>query len=117
MAQWQKIHLPMQETQAQSLGQEDPLEKEVTMHSNIFACKIPGTRNPATVYGAAKSQIQLSNYTAIITTVQKYQSLPFLVTRELCSHQPQARVPALWVPAPWVPVPWVPAPWDGKGTH
>ena len=27
----------MQETQVWSLGQEDPLEKEMTIHSSIFA--------------------------------------------------------------------------------
>ena len=27
VAQWERIHLPMQETQVQSLSQEDPLEK------------------------------------------------------------------------------------------
>ena len=27
VAQWQRIYLPMQETQVESLGQEDPLEK------------------------------------------------------------------------------------------
>ena len=35
-------HLPaIQETGAQSLGQEDPLEKEMATHSNILAWKIP----------------------------------------------------------------------------
>ena len=35
-------HLPaMQETQAQSLGWEDPLEKEMASHSSILAWKIP----------------------------------------------------------------------------
>ena len=29
------------ETQVQSLGQEDPLEKEIAIHSSIFAWKIP----------------------------------------------------------------------------
>ena len=29
----------MQETQVQSLGQEDPLEKEMATHSNILALK------------------------------------------------------------------------------
>ena len=29
MVQWQGICLPMHETQVQSLGQEDPLEKEM----------------------------------------------------------------------------------------
>ena len=28
---------------AQSLGKEDPLEKEVATHSSILACKIPWT--------------------------------------------------------------------------
>ena len=31
----------MQETRIQSLGQEDPLEKEMVTHSNILAWKIP----------------------------------------------------------------------------
>ena len=30
----------MQKTQVQSLGQEDPLEKETATHSNILAWKI-----------------------------------------------------------------------------
>ena len=33
----------MQETQVQSLGQEHPLEKEMTTHSSILASKIPWT--------------------------------------------------------------------------
>ena len=36
----------MQETQIQSLDVEDPLEKEVATHSNIFARKIPWTEEP-----------------------------------------------------------------------
>ena len=36
----------VQETQAQSLGQEDTLEKEMATHSNIFAWEIPGTEEP-----------------------------------------------------------------------
>ena len=36
-----KIHLPMQKTQVQSLGGEDPLKKEMATHSNILAWKIP----------------------------------------------------------------------------
>ena len=33
----------MQETWVQSLGQEDPLEKEMATHSSILACEIPWT--------------------------------------------------------------------------
>ena len=36
----------MQETQVQSLGQEDPLEKEMATHSSILALRIPWTEEP-----------------------------------------------------------------------
>ena len=37
-------HLPaMQETGVRSLGQEDPLEKEMATHSSILASEIPLT--------------------------------------------------------------------------
>ena len=40
-------HLPtMQETQVQSLGQKDPLEKEMATHSSTLAWKIPWTEEP-----------------------------------------------------------------------
>ena len=32
--------------QVQSLGHEDPLEKEMATHSSILACKIPWTEEP-----------------------------------------------------------------------
>ena len=40
----------MQETQVQSLGQKDPLEKEMATHSNILAWEIPWMRSLATVH-------------------------------------------------------------------
>ena len=56
---WFKIHLEasliaqsvenlpaVQETQVQSLDQEDPLEKEMATHSSILAWKIPWTEKP-----------------------------------------------------------------------
>ena len=36
----------MQETLVWSLGQEDPLEKEMATHSSILAWEIPGTEKP-----------------------------------------------------------------------
>ena len=35
-----------QETQIQSLGQEDPLEKGTTTHCSILAWRIPWTEEP-----------------------------------------------------------------------
>ena len=43
MAQMVKNLPAMQETQVQSLGQEDPLEKEMATHSCILAWRIPWT--------------------------------------------------------------------------
>ena len=36
----------MQETQVQSLGQEDPLEKGMATHYSILAWEIPWTEEP-----------------------------------------------------------------------
>ena len=36
----------MQETQVQSLGQEEPLEKEVATHCSVLAWEIPQTEDP-----------------------------------------------------------------------
>ena len=36
----------LQETRVQSLGREDPLEKEMAIHSSTLAWKIPRTEEP-----------------------------------------------------------------------
>ena len=41
MSQLVKNPPAVQETQVQSLGGEDPLEKEMAIHSSIFAWRIP----------------------------------------------------------------------------
>ena len=46
VAQWQRIRLPMQETQGQSLGQEDPLEEGVAASSTVLGRRIPQTEAP-----------------------------------------------------------------------
>ena len=48
----------MRETWVRSLGQEDPLEKEMATHSSILAWRIPWT-----VHGVAKSRTRLSDFT------------------------------------------------------
>ena len=40
------IGLPMQEIQLRSLGQEDPLQKEMATHSSILAWEIPWSDEP-----------------------------------------------------------------------
>ena len=57
MAQRVKRVPAMQETWVRSLGQEDPLEKEMATHSSILAWGIPWTEKPGrlTVHGITKS--------------------------------------------------------------
>ena len=52
----------MQETQVQSLGQEDPLEKEVAIHFSILAQTIPWSEKPDGIQsmGVSKCQPQLN---------------------------------------------------------
>ena len=46
MAQMVKCLPVMQETWVRSLGQEDPLEKEMAAHSSTLAWKIPWMKEP-----------------------------------------------------------------------
>ena len=46
LAQVVKNLSAMQETWVQSLGQKDPLEKEMATHSSILAGRIPWTEEP-----------------------------------------------------------------------
>ena len=46
VAQMVKNLPAMQETQVHSLGQEDPLEKEMATHSSLLAWRIPQTEEP-----------------------------------------------------------------------
>ena len=52
MAQWERIHLPVQKTQetwVRSLDQEDSLEEEVATHFSILAWEIPWMEEPSEV--------------------------------------------------------------------
>ena len=53
----------MQETQVQSLGWEDPLEKEMPTHSSIPAWEIPWTEEPEGLQSmeSQKSQMGLTD--------------------------------------------------------
>ena len=69
MAQMVKRLPTMQETRIGSLGQEDPLEKEMAIHSITLAWKIPWTEEPGRLQsmGVSKSQTRLSDFTHSLT--------------------------------------------------
>ena len=56
----------MQETQVQSLGWEDPLEKEMATHSSVLAWRIPWTKEPGIGLQSMGSQ-RVGNYWATNT--------------------------------------------------
>ena len=47
----------MQETRVQSLGQEDPLEKEMATHSSILAWRIPWTEEPGRLQSTGSHRV------------------------------------------------------------
>ena len=78
----------MWETRVQSLGQEDPLEKEMATHSSILGLENPMDEEAwqATGHGVAKSRTRLSNFT-------------FMIIRG--SPQTPAHPPASWTMKSW----------------
>ena len=47
----------VQETQVQSLGREDPLEKEMATHSSILAWRIPWMEEPGGLYSMGSQRV------------------------------------------------------------
>ena len=66
--------LAMQETQVQSLSQEEALEKETATRSSVLAWRIPRTEEP----GVTKSQTWLSHWTTSSTSTGQ--------SREICLY-------------------------------
>ena len=57
MAQTVKRLPTMWETWVRSLGQEDPLEKEMATHSSILAWKIPWTEEPRGLHSVGSQKV------------------------------------------------------------
>ena len=49
----------MQETRVQSLGQEDPLEKEMVTHSSILVWRSPWTEEPGGLQSRGLQRVRL----------------------------------------------------------
>ena len=47
----------MRATQVRSLGQEDPLEKEMAIHSSTIAWKIPWTEEPGRLQSMGSQRV------------------------------------------------------------
>ena len=63
--------LAMAETRVQSLGQENPLEKEMATHSTILAWEIPRTEETGGLQsmGVTKIRTRLSDFTFTLQSI------------------------------------------------
>ena len=57
----------MQETRVQSLGQEDPLEKEMATHSSILAERIPWTEGTGRLQSMGSQRVRYNLMTITFT--------------------------------------------------
>ena len=58
VAQMVKNLPAVQQTRVQSLGREDPLEKEMGIHSSILAWKIPWTEEPGALQSMGLQKVR-----------------------------------------------------------
>ena len=58
VAQSIKNPITMQETQVQSLDQEDPLEKEMATNTSILAWRIPWTEEPGGLQSIGSQRVR-----------------------------------------------------------
>ena len=73
VAQRLKRPPPMRETRVRSLSREDPLEKEMAIHSSILAWRSNGRRSLVVIaHGVTKSRTRLSNFTHSLTLYLHY---------------------------------------------
>ena len=81
----------MKDTQAQSLGWEDPLEKEMATHSSILAWKIPWKEKPGGLQSMDHKQVdtteQLSVHACMCVLKHQHLSLPKEMQADSFSYQ------------------------------
>ena len=82
----------MQETQVWSLGQEDPLEKGMAMHSSILAWRIPGMEEPGVLQSMGWQGV---GYDWATNTFTFFQRTPWGNERAARLRQPCPRLPQL----------------------
>ena len=94
-----KGFLPVQETEVQFLGPEDPLKKEMATHSSTLAWRIPWTEDPGGLQSMGSQRVRrdslLAGMQAGTPTPAGPRPLPLLFLN-LC--QPGSLLPPSWGP-------------------
>ena len=76
----------LRETRLQSLGQEDPLEKEMATHSSTLAWKIPWAEEPGGLQSTGSRRVGHDGVTSlslfykgpVIDTISSFSAIPSL---------------------------------------
>ena len=76
MAQTVKRLSTMQETRVRSLGWEDPLEKEMAIHSRTIAWKIPWTEEPGRLQPMGSQRVGHDGTTSLFIVLFAYEGQP-----------------------------------------
>ena len=99
-------HLPtMWETRVQSLGQEDPMEKEMATHSSILAWKIPWMEEPDRLYspwGHKESDMTERLHSFTMCKTHSVQLRRSVMSDSLRPHESQHARPPCPSPTPGV---------------
>ena len=75
MAQTVKNPPAVWEGRVQSLGWEDPLEKETATHTSVFAWRIPWTEEPGRLHSMGSQRVGHDRVTNTHTHINKYYIL------------------------------------------
>ena len=73
MAQTVKNPTTMRETWVQSLGWEDPLEKETATHSSVLARRIPWTEEPGGLQSVGSQRVRHGRATFTFSILREQQ--------------------------------------------
>ena len=81
------LSLPaMQETQVQSLGRENPLEKETATHSSILAWRIPWTEEPGGLHSMGLQRVDMTEQLSMHACTVRTTLYPYIKIYILRTH-------------------------------
>ena len=73
----------MRETRVRSLGREDPLEKEMAIHSSTIAWKIPWTEEPGSLQSMGSQRVRHDWASSLSPSLKRVKYLRINLNKEL----------------------------------
>ena len=92
----------LQETQVQSLDQEDPLAEAMATHFRILAWRIPWTEEPGMLQSIASNRVRLSMHTLLTPRHFSFCTLLLHKCHDILSPGPVQRAGGRSRMQPWL---------------